>query len=442
MILLFKKPLERSIMRPARKLNSAVKLGLFTLLFVFTLAFSSAVPVKQAQARCCLCCPSPILAGYHALTITTMTLMYTTTFDTLRDNLLSQVWWYTGLRPLFSSMAQELVAGGWYPVMEFGAQTDGRLQNETVLQMQIMSAKATKRHLPSASMCKFASLNKSMAQADMRAKMVHNVLNEYSLRRKLGQSETIGASKARDTQSRLKTSLEQHCDRREFGGEMSFLCGAGTGSNGRTSKDINYTNTVDAPDTIHMSVDSGINVALNQSEITDVMAIKSLLYNNELAPRVDSSALNWDYSGSQSAYINWRSTQAKRSVAENSFDALIGMKAASGIAVTDQYKAQLRSLGVSATETDLQTKIAPSYWAQMEHLTKSIYQNTNFFVNLYDNPANVARQSASMEAISLMQLRDYYESLIRSEMSLALLLDTEVAQEQKALNNVVSQWGY
>ena len=213
MILLFKKPLERSPPRPARKLNSAVKLGLFTLLFVFTLAFSSAVPVKQAQARCCLCCPSPVLAAYHVVTTTTLSLLFTTTFESLREGLLAQAWWYQGIRPLLSSMAQQLAAGGWYPAMEFGAQTDGRLQNETALQMQIMSAKAAKRHLPSVTMCSFASLNKSMAQADMRAKMVHNVLNEYSLRRRLGQSESIGATKARDTQSRVKTSLEQHCDK-------------------------------------------------------------------------------------------------------------------------------------------------------------------------------------------------------------------------------------
>ena len=332
--------IEKPRSRPRSKIRGAVKMSLFTLLFVFTLAFSSAVPVKQAQARCCVCCPTPALVAYHVLTTTTLTLLYKTTFDTLRDTMLSQTWWHTGIKPLLTGMTQELTAGGWFPALEFGAQTDGRLQNETILQMQIMTAEATKRHLPSVSMCKFASLNKSMAQADMRAKMVHNVLNEYSLGRRLGQSETIGASRSRDIQSRVKTALELHCNKAEFGGEMSFLCGAGTSTNGRTSRDINYTNTVDAPDTIHMSLDSGINVAANQSELIDVVALKSLLYSNDLAPRVDGSALTWYYKGGQSAYMDWRSTQAKRSVAENSFDALIGMKAASGTAVTNQYKEQ------------------------------------------------------------------------------------------------------
>jgi hypothetical protein len=52
------------------------------------------------------------------------------------------------------------------------------------------------------------------------------------------------------------------------------------------------------------------------------------------------------------------------------------------------------------------------------------------------------RQSAAMEAISLMQMRDYYDSLIRSEMALSVLLDTEVSKEIDALNNVITQWGY
>ncbi|MEC7576287.1 MAG: hypothetical protein VX468_03090, partial [Pseudomonadota bacterium] len=70
------------------------------------------------------------------------------------------------------------------------------------------------------------------------------------------------------------------------------------------------------------------------------------------------------------------------------------------------------------------------------------YQNPDFFVNLYDNPHNVMRQSAAMEAISLMQMRDYYDSLIRSEMALSVLLDTEVSKEIDALTNVITQWGY
>ena len=170
--------------------------------------------------------------------------------------------------------------------------------------------------------------------------------------------------------------------------------------------------------------------------------MKQFLYKHELAPRASKESLASDVDGHRSRYLRWRGSVAKRSVAENSFDALVGMKASSALAGSNAYQLQLATLGVPNAEIQQITKVAPSYWAQMEQLSKTIYQNPDFFVNLYDNPHNVMRQSAAMEAISLMQMRDYYDSLIRSEMALSVLLDTEVSKEIDALNNVITQWGY
>lgn len=360
----------------------------------------------------------------------------------LRDELLSKAWWHGGVGLLAKSMATELVANGWAQVAEFGALLDGKVTSETILDIEILNAKSAKRHMPAVSMCKYASLSKSIAQSDMRANMAHDVLNEFSLRRVLGQGETAGATLARDTASRVKTALERHCDQREFGGEMSFVCPNGTNSAGATSKDINYTNTIEIPETINLGFDQPIIAINNDDELGNIVAMKQMLYNHEVAPRVGNKDLQNNHDGNVTRYLKWRGTVAKRTVAENSFDAIVGMKAASGVATNNQYRAQLTSLGMPAADVNAVSKIAPSYWAQMEHLTKTIYQNTDFFVNLYDNPDNVLRQSASMEAISLMQLRDYYESLTRSEMALSILLDTEISKEIDALNNTINQWGY
>ena len=427
--------------RPFYGLRS-LKRAVYVLLFVLTLTFSSSYTVKQAEARCCVCCPQPVLSGYHIATTLAVTVAYDVAFRMLRDQLLSVEWWRLGVEPLAKTMALELSTHAAVQLSQIGAFMDGRNIAGAQLDMQILNAKSIKRHIPSVSMCKFASLNKSIAKADTRANMVQAVLSEFSMKRVLGEGQTIGALKSTDTSSRIKLALERHCSPQEFGGEMDFVCPAGTGANGYTYKDINYTEAVEVPKTINFSVDGEVTIPANSDEITNVLAMKQFLYNAETPSRIGVRRLAHNYDSNQGKYLKWRGTVAKRSVAENSFDTLIGMKATSGVAADNQYRAHLATLGVSAAEIDLMSKAAPSYWAQMEHLTKTLYQTPEFYANLYDNPGNVMRQSASMEAISLMQMRDYYESLIRSEMALALLLDGEVAKEQDALNNALSKWGH
>jgi hypothetical protein len=47
-----------------------------------------------------------------------------------------------------------------------------------------------------------------------------------------------------------------------------------------------------------------------------------------------------------------------------------------------------------------------------------------------DKPVNVQRQFAAMQSFGLMQQRDVFESLIRSEMILSLIVEMEVAKYQ------------
>jgi len=65
----------------------------------------------------------------------------------------------------------------------------------------------------------------------------------------------------------------------------------------------------------------------------------------------------------------------------------------------------------------------------MEVLTKDIYQNPVFFTELYDKPANVTRKGATIRALNLMQERDLYESQLRTEAVLAVMLETMLADE-------------
>ena len=71
----------------------------------------------------------------------------------------------------------------------------------------------------------------------------------------------------------------------------------------------------------------------------------------------------------------------------------------------------------------------PSYYAQLELLAKKIYQNPDFYANLYDKPANVARKGVALKAIELMLDRAIYESQLRREMATSVLLATKLRYE-------------
>src|SRR5690606_22986449 len=76
----------------------------------------------------------------------------------------------------------------------------------------------------------------------------------------------------------------------------------------------------------------------------------------------------------------------------------------------------------------------PSYYAQLEILTKKIYQNPDFYANLYDKPANVERKSTALKAIDLMLDRAMYESQLRREMVLSVLLSSRLRKYFRDVN--------
>ncbi|MCB1532128.1 MAG: hypothetical protein KDJ35_04575, partial [Alphaproteobacteria bacterium] len=72
---------------------------------------------------------------------------------------------------------------------------------------------------------------------------------------------------------------------------------------------------------------------------------------------------------------------------------------------------------------------------------KTIYQNPDFYANLYDKPANVARKGVALKAIELMLDRAIYESQLRREMATSVLLSTKLRGEVEAANEKLREGG-
>jgi hypothetical protein len=86
----------------------------------------------------------------------------------------------------------------------------------------------------------------------------------------------------------------------------------------------------------------------------------------------------------------------------------------------------MKELGLNDTEIYQTIGENPSYYAQLEILAKKLYQSPDFFAGLYDKPANVERKSVALKAIDLMLDRAIYESQMRQEMSMSVLLSTQL----------------
>lgn len=135
-----------------------------------------------------------------------------------------------------------------------------------------------------------------------------------------------------------------------------------------------------------------------------------------------------------------RGILAKRSVAQNSFNAIIGLKSEGTPSSVDlgenHMSVVMRQLGMNDDDEIRQyLHDRPSYYAQMELLTKKLYQTPQFYTNLYDKPANIDRTRAAMRAIGLMQNMDMYNSRLRNEMLLAVMTELEIARAQRVIND-------
>lgn len=188
--------------------------------------------------------------------------------------------------------------------------------------------------------------------------------------------------------------------------------------------------------TLQLNFDSGAGTATNDAN--DIFALEANLYAHEIPDPVNAPSLKRG-STTQEAYLDTRSIVAKRSVAENSFQAIAAMKSQgeTGTATkTATYmRAALTELGLSAVDAAKLMGDNPSYYAQMELLTRKIFQRPEFFVDLYDKPANIERKSVALQAISLMQRRDLFNSALRTEAMLSILLELDLIKAQDAVQD-------
>lgn len=349
--------------------------------------------------------------------------------------------------PAMASMAEQMSAVAMQQMEILGTFLDAKHQLETQRLFQQLAAQAHKDYHPSEGMCTIGTAARSLAGADRNAEMTALILSRRSQERQLlNKNSSAHEGRKSDRKSRAEQFKTTYCDTNDNNQGLVGICAGSGGVGGtapadnRKNKDIDFTRTLWGPLTLNIN----LNDAQATEDETDVMALESNLYSHVVFEDVLANAQLKDNLANQQMLMNMRSIVAKRSVAENSFQALAAMKSqgTTDNAGTAQYlQAAIQQLNGDITADQAKALIGenPSYYAQMEILTKKLLQDPQFFTDLYDKPANVARKGVALQAISLMQDRDFYKSNVRSEAILSVLLELEVMNAQKKVQDEVDR---
>jgi len=436
-----------------RKINTFfLRAVVFCALFYALLGLQS----RPAQAICggCVqpdCGAAIVLLGRNHFKGNTQMMTWISNEFTQHRQWLSETFFRQNVLPALMLMTEQLSAVAMQQALVIGTFLDAKHQLETQRIFQTLQAEAHKDYHPSEDFCWFGTGVRSLAHSESMSRHKTKSLDKISLDRHLGNANLAGArNRDGDYEARWRQFASTYCDPKDNnwqGGASGLqLACLNPGDPVRRNRDIDYTRLIDEPRTLNevLFVDD----VLPPVE-EDVIAMAKNLYGHKvLSRKATKEELANDRA--QHLYLALRSVAAKRSVAENSYNAIVGLKSSGTSDVYDNMipetrlylAAVLKELGMSGEEALEIMGNWPSYYAQLEVLSKKIYQNPDFYANLYDKPANVARKRVALQAIELMLDRAIYESQLRQEMAMSVLLSSklrpafrDVNKELSAVNN-------
>ena len=335
-------------------------------------------------------------------------------------------------------MGEQLSAVMMQQMMAIGSLIDAKEQNEAQRDFRLLVAKAHKDYHPSEQMCRFGTYVRSISQAEEKSEFNKKAFNEM-LSDYYRAPEHMTSSEGYDTdvQSRLLQFKELYCNPNDHGGALWEMCRgtpntpatnptpSGTPAERRRyNNDIDYFQNFMKP--LVLDVDY-TNAAMTEDEI-DLFALAKNLYWMKAEDLASDDMYDAGFDENYPAFMSTRQINSMYSLAHNSFATIVGLKSKSEnpLAVDSgpaHMKSLLRVFGLSDPDIEAMYGTDPSYYAQMEVLSKKIYQNPTFYTNLYDKPVNVERINASLQAFQLMHYRDRFESQLRQEMLTSMLVE-------------------
>lgn len=428
------------------KINKMFKKPILTILFVIFLC-TAPFTVQRAEASCCGCCscltdvllPDDIIMWVENWININVHIFIQLTLH--RIFFFDWEFWQEHLLPAMMAMAEQLAAVAMHQMTIIGTFLDAQEQLETQRLFQQLMARAHKDYHPSIEMCEVGTRIKSLASSERMGELATLIMSQRAQDRMLGNANVsaFGGDRS-DVVHRVEQFRLAFCNRRDNNDSLDLVCTSPTTAAGREryNKDIDVPRTLMHPYTLTVNL-TNAGAATPQEE--EILALASNLYGYNSFTRPQPNALinnpAREVTGTQQAYLDMRARVAQMSVAENSFNAIVGMKVEGTAGSRTFMEAFLQQLGVPAAEATALLGNNPSYEAQMEILTKKAYQDPRFYTHLYDKPANVERKGAAMQAIGLIQKFDMLKSYLRTEASLSILLELAVDELQSEIEDAI-----
>lgn len=330
-------------------------------------------------------------------------------------------------------MTEQLVSTAMNQTLAIGAFFDAKHQLETQQMFQTMMARAHKDYQPSTEMCVFGTNAKSLASAQRRGEANSYALAQRGIERSLNSVDTnAGTGPKEDKEGRIEIFKTTFCDEHDNNNGLQALCD-GSGPVGSRNMDVDFAGLIDRPWTI----DANLTDDVANGQDTAIIAMYEYLYGHNVFTPIPGGPLSVEQN--QDALLDVRSVTAKRAVAQQSFASLVGLKSSGTVDSEDTQRYMrvlMREFGITDdAEIDEIIGERPSYFAQMEVLTKQIFMREQFYTNLYDTPANIDRRGAAIEALGLVQNMDLFDSKLRNEAMLAVLVELKLDDLQDSVTN-------
>jgi hypothetical protein len=342
--------------------------------------------------------------------------------------------WITGLKAMTAQLNASMLHGAGV----IGAMIDGANAVSAQLTMQALEAEAYRDYTPGESLCRFGTLARSLAASDASRDDHAAILNTYLLDRETHNNAQGPINPDHDGLARLQNVRAHYCNPGDNdGAPVTCSCdfAAGTcrgGIPGRMNRDIDFARLMGGPLTLALDFRDN---ALTDDE-QDALAFLQTISAYRPIPSISPG--NTDITGNSAivgAFQRNRTVTAHRGIARHVLAEQMAKRAQGAPGAAVYMGNLLRELGYSTGDVTRYLSADtnnPSYNAQMEILTKKIYQNPNFYTNLVDKPANVLRAQAAMQAITLMQRRDLYEGALRRELMLSQMLELAIKDQPTA----------
>ena len=337
--------------------------------------------------------------------------------------------WEAHVLPAMMMMTEQIGTTAFYQLEGIGMQFDAKEQLEVQRTLQERDAETHADYQPSESLCRIATMTRSVANAGRHRDVTQTALSRRFLQRQNLNGDGISSEGfPGDLRSRFAKVEDTFCDGKDLGGAMTDICAHREKE--RLNADIDFG---------LFAVRRNLDVNFTESAATpdegNLMALQSNLYGHKVPTQIPEGYLSGQggeivkdgelYRGLD-AYMKVRALTAKRSVAQASFAAFTAARAQTDAAVWPYMEALLKEMGVAPQQIEQFFGDNPSYFTQMAVLSNLLYQRPDYYANLYDKPENVDRKIVAANAIGLKLRHDMYDAQVRSNAIASVLLETYI----------------